>query len=106
MSLHQFILFFLYYSIDMKILATYILVFLLIISTISLHIAHRDGTGSSEPLHEGTIQNTLLSHNISYYTYVRFMTNINSLLNNAGFIKRTLIINYNHQFPTLQITFT
>ena len=87
----------------MKILATYILVFLLIISTISLHIAHRDGTGS---LHEGTIQNTLLSHNISYYTYVRFMTNINSLLNNAGFIKRTLIINYNHQFPTLQITFT
>ena len=40
-----------------------------------------------------------------YLTFLRFISGINNLNNNAGFIRRSLILDYNNQFPHLQQTF-
>ena len=41
----------------------------------------------------------------NYLDFLRFMHNINSLNNNAGFIRRTLILNYPNQYLPLQTAF-
>jgi hypothetical protein len=40
-----------------------------------------------------------------YLTFLRFISGINNLNNNAGFIRRSLILDYNNQFPQLQQAF-
>ena len=41
-----------------------------------------------------------------YLTFLRFISGINNLNNDAGFIRRSLVLDYNNQFPQLQQAFS
>ena len=80
-----------------------IFMFLLLTFTTCLYLPSPVPLPSTPPTHQGSLLMAAVNSSPQQYlTFIRFMHSINSLTNNAGFIRRTLILNYQHQFTQLQ----
>ena len=85
---------------------THLFVFLLLTIANTLQLTEGEPSSSIKTAHESSILSIVANHNYNYHTFLQFMHDINRLSNNAGFIHRTLLLNYNNQYPQLQTTFS